>query len=136
MKVKGFQWLPWLTAVFVLFVAILFVSRNANRTPVQTYTLKTEASYPLETATTEHQNTATTETSTELETIPEKININTATLEQLDSLPGIGPTLAQRILDYRTTYGAFGSAGELLNVDGIGAQKLEDIWDLITVEGA
>jgi competence protein ComEA len=48
------------------------------------------------------------------------INLNTATAEQLDSLPGIGPVLAQRILDWRTEHGRFVSADQLRQVSGIG----------------
>ncbi len=63
-----------------------------------------------------------------------RININTATLAQLDSLPGIGPVLAQRIVDYREENGPFTAVGELMYVDGIGSKKLADILDLITAE--
>ena len=63
------------------------------------------------------------------------ININTAGPELLDTLPGIGPELARRIVDYRNTHGAFTAPGDLLLVDGIGERTLEDIWDLITVGG-
>jgi competence protein ComEA len=62
------------------------------------------------------------------------ININTATLAQLDSLPGIGPVLAQRILDYRAAHGPFTAPGQLTLVEGIGQKRLADILDLITVE--
>ncbi len=64
----------------------------------------------------------------------DKININYATLEELESLPGIGPVLAQRIIEYRETYGPFVDIEELLNVEGIGESLLEQIRDLITVE--
>jgi competence protein ComEA len=62
-----------------------------------------------------------------------KIDINTATLEELQTLPGIGPVLAQRIIEYRETYGPFVDIEELLNVKGIGESLLERIRDLITV---
>lgn len=62
-----------------------------------------------------------------------KVNINTATLQELDSLPGIGPTLAQRILDYRTQKGPFRSIEDLQNVSGIGAKKFADLKDRVTV---
>jgi competence protein ComEA len=61
------------------------------------------------------------------------ININSATLEELESLPGIGPSLGQRILDYRDENGPFRSVDELLNVSGIGEKRLADIRDKVTV---
>ncbi|TYT22436.1 ComEA family DNA-binding protein [Dictyoglomus thermophilum] len=61
-----------------------------------------------------------------------KVNINTASKEELESLPGIGPTLAQRIIEYREENGVFTSAEDLLNVKGIGEKKLEKIKDQIT----
>ncbi|GAA1863617.1 ComEA family DNA-binding protein [Asanoa iriomotensis] len=62
-----------------------------------------------------------------------KVNLNTATLAELDSLPGVGPVLAQRILDHRTAKGGFKSVGDLRNVDGIGASRFEELKDLVTV---
>jgi competence protein ComEA len=61
------------------------------------------------------------------------INLNTATLEELDMLPGIGPVLAQRILDYRAEIGGFLSVEELLEVKGIGEKTLDKILEYITV---
>lgn len=65
---------------------------------------------------------------------PGQINLNTATAEQLETLPGIGPDLAQRILDYRTDNGPFRNVDGLLNVKGIGEGKLAKLRNQITVE--
>lgn len=61
------------------------------------------------------------------------VDINTAGLAQLQTLPGIGPALAQRILDYRTQHGPFRSADDLQNVSGIGPSKYDEIKALVTV---
>jgi competence protein ComEA len=61
------------------------------------------------------------------------INLNTATLADLDTLPGVGPVLAQRILDARTAQGGFTAVGDLRKVDGIGDSRFEQLKDLVTV---
>jgi competence protein ComEA len=63
----------------------------------------------------------------------ELININTATLEELDKLPGIGPTTAQNILDYRTEHGPFQRIEDLLNVPNVGPATFDRLKNLITV---
>jgi competence protein ComEA len=59
------------------------------------------------------------------------VHLNTATLEQLDALPGVGPVTAQKILDYRTKNGAFTSVDDLDAVPGIGPARLETLRDLV-----
>lgn len=59
------------------------------------------------------------------------VHLNTATLEQLDGLPGVGPVTAQKILDYRAQHGAFHSADELDAVAGIGPARLDTLRDLV-----
>ena len=60
------------------------------------------------------------------------VSLSTATLEQLDGLPGIGPVTAQKIVDYRTENGPFASVDDLDAVPGIGPATIEDIRDLVT----
>lgn len=57
--------------------------------------------------------------------------MNTATLEQLDTLPGIGPVTAQKILDWRKEHGTFTSVSELQEVDGIGPKTYADLEDRV-----
>lgn len=60
------------------------------------------------------------------------VNLNTATLEQLDTLDGVGPGIAQRILDYRQQHGGFRRVEELGEVPGIGAKRLATLTPLVT----
>lgn len=85
-----------------------------------TYSVETERAAPAE---------------TDGETAREPIDINTAAAEELQELTGIGPALAQAIVDYRAEHGPFRSADELLEVSGIGEAKLGGIRDEITVSG-
>lgn len=60
-----------------------------------------------------------------------KVHLNSATLEELDALPGVGPVTAQRILDFRAAHGAFSSVEELDAVPGIGPARLEQLKPLV-----
>ncbi|MEO3929180.1 ComEA family DNA-binding protein [Micromonosporaceae bacterium B7E4] len=62
-----------------------------------------------------------------------KVNLNTATVAQLDVLPGVGPVLAQRIVAHREEHGGFRSVADLRQVTGIGDARYEDLKDLVTV---
>ena len=59
------------------------------------------------------------------------VSLNSATLEQLDTLPGVGPVLAQHILDYRTEHGGFRSVDQLREVSGIGDRRFADLRPLV-----
>lgn len=61
-----------------------------------------------------------------------KVSLNRATVEELDALPGIGPTTAQKIVAYRQEHGAIGSVDELDAVPGIGPARLEQLRELVT----
>jgi len=62
------------------------------------------------------------------------VNLNTASAEELTQLPGIGPELARRVVDYREEHGSFRSVEEIMQVSGIGEKKFKDMKDRITVE--
>ena len=112
------------TCIFAAFIAGLFAGRNINHTPVQVQALPTVTTAPVQK---EAEETLPTE--------PVIVNINTATSEQLQTLPAIGPVIAERIIAYRSEHGTFKSVSELLNVSGIGEKTLEAIWDLVTIGG-
>jgi comEA protein len=107
--------------VCVAFTGGLFVGRNTGRTPIQLSQLPTKP--PV------------TAPSGESGTPSAPVNINTATAEQLQTLPGIGEALAGRIVAYREANGLFTDVAQLINVDGIGTKKLENILDYITIGG-
>ncbi|MBQ7801538.1 MAG: helix-hairpin-helix domain-containing protein [Oscillospiraceae bacterium] len=123
MKKPRVSLLVIITCIFAAFLAGFFAGRNVNRTPVR---ISAVASAPAA-----EETAAASAAPTEAPIV----DINTATPEQLQALPGIGEVLARRIIDYRTEYGPFRSAGDLLAVSGIGEKKLEAILDLITVGG-
>jgi len=63
------------------------------------------------------------------------VNINTATLEQLQLLPGIGPKTAQAIIDYRQANGDFKSPDDLIKVKGVGQKLMEKLRENVTIKG-
>lgn len=101
-------------------------------------TLQQESSYHVaETTKQQSEKPTQTETQTEIEakepTQSSIINLNTATLEQLDILPGIGPSKAKAIIDYRTKYGDFRSLEQIMEVKGIGPKIFEKMKERISI---
>jgi len=117
MKKQGWI-LIGITGAFLCLLAGIFLGRNLNKgyIPVENVlnaqTQPTEESKPL---------------------YDGKIDINTATLQQLQLLPGIGESLAERIIAYRTEHGGFSAVEELMNVSGIGEKKFEDLKEYVKI---
>lgn len=104
------------------FLGGLFLGRHLNRSEVRV----------------QQNETTTPSTKTDAaESTPETnlVDINSATVLELSTLPTIGEVIAQRIVDYRTEHGPFQSVGQLTAVDGIGEKRLESILDYITIGG-
>ena len=126
MKNQNFYWLLTITLLFLAFTTGFFLGRTGSSGDV---VLVSASTVPR------HSGPTPTIEITEEAAVVFPININAATAEELTALPGIGPSLAERILAYRSQVGSFSRPEELLNVDGIGQGKLEAILDLIITGG-
>ena len=158
MKLKKAEIAAILAAfAFVCFTVGFFIGRNTRKAVITVETENTAAvlSAAQNTVSAETSDTETkldtetktdtgaksdtetkpdTETGTEAESrVAGKININTAGLGQLETLPGIGAVLAQRIIDYREENGAFLTVEEIKEVSGIGDKRFDAIKDCICV---
>ena len=133
MKKPAVGVLVLVTSVFAAFTAGFFVGRHLNRAPVRIY----QPTVQDEDLTNESdaQDEFPVIVPSSVDTEPQVVNINTATVQDFENLPGIGPVMAQRIVDYRDEHGPFKSVEELTKVKGIGESKLEELLDLITTGG-
>ena len=101
---------------------------------VQTTRLTTTTTTATTTTTTSTATTTTTETTTTATTVSYPLNLNTATLEQLCTLPDIGEVLAQAIIDKRTRLGGFTNRKQLLEIPGIGESRYDEIRWLLYID--
>lgn len=116
-KITKTEWLMLaLTVIFLLVLALIY-QKAADTAPGTDYSI---------TVTYRESEPVAPEA-------PAPININTASSEEFQTLPGIGPAIAERIVAYREKHGLFRSIDDLLNVNGIGQSLIEEFRDLVTV---
>lgn len=129
MKKQSIPFLVILTIAFGAFTLGFFLGKGNSSELVTLSIPESMQTLPAETAMVESEETLPDPT------VVFPIDISRAGKEELTALPGIGEVLADRILSYREENGGFTSVEELLNVEGIGKKRFEDILDFITLGG-
>lgn len=125
MKKPQFGALVFVTALFSAFLLGFFLGRQSGAVQIQINSVVSGQPSTSPSETTQPNRTQAG--------FP--ININTASAEELTSLPGIGDVLAGRIVSYREQYGSFLSTEELMDVTGISEKTYERIQEYVTVGG-
>lgn len=118
---KPIKILVGITCAFLCLLVGIFVGRNFTRSYI-----------PVQQAI----HSQGTQTDGETQNKDGRIDLNTATMEQLQLLPGVGEVTAQRIVDYRTEHNGFTSVEELMEVKGIGEKKFAEMKQYVKVEQA
>lgn len=128
MKISSTAILLAVTLAFAAFIGGFYLGRNTAGHTVElsagTAATRTDTALP---------SAGNTAAASPTESKPLRVNINTATVAELQQLPSIGPKLAQRIVDYRNEFGPFQSVAQLTLVEGIAQGILDKIMDYITV---
>lgn len=119
-----------LTLTFAGFCVGLFIGKQREPASVTIYTTKTPTATVSECTAAPESPPESTQGAAYADGL---LDINLASVEDLTTLPGIGPALAQRIVDYREQNGRFSSVEELRNISGIGEKRLSAILEYITV---
>lgn len=122
MKKQGIYILLLITGLAAAFLLGFFVGRNQHQQPIRMESLTPTVS-------------TTVPDTTAAPRIEFPIDLNSATMEELMALPGIGEVLALRILKYREKNGPFTSVDDLSNVSGLGQKRLEELKDYIALGG-
>ena len=130
MKLEKSQWiLMVLTVLFVTFTLAFFIGRNSVRAVITTQS----TAQPTAAQSTASGQEAPLAQKSQIVEQP-RVNLNTASQEELEDLPGIGPKLAERIIAWREQNGGFLSVEQLMDISGIAEGKFEDIKDFVYVE--
>ncbi len=125
------KWILALTFCIVCFAVGFFFGHSGKWHSI-TISPKVHTEYaPVSESSVDYPSRSLPDTSKEAS--PGIVNINTADIDELKSLPGIGESLARQIIEYREEFGPFETVDELTKVSGIGKAKLDSLRDWITV---
>ena len=126
----------WLLPLLALLTSCLTLAFFLGRCSTRGFRVETERPVPRQPSVSSVQETVSRSAEAALSETENRLDLNTATKQQLMELPGIGEKTAQSILDYRKTVGGFCTVEQLKEVSGIGNVRYETLRDLVYVEDA